>query len=162
MADTLKYSPLQIGLHWLTAVLILATWWLGDGMGKALDARLEAGLSGIQGNTWHVWLGGTVFILVLLRLLVRRNHGAPKPLEKVGSWTYLAGIWGHRLLYTLMLLVPAMGALTWYGKLDPIGFPHVIAANTLMVVALGHAAVALYHHYILKDRTLRRMVRSGA
>ena len=31
-----------------------------------------------------------------------------------------------------------------------------------MIVALGHAQVALYHHYVLRDGTLRRMTRGTA
>jgi cytochrome b561 len=35
---------------------------------------------------------------------------------------------------------------------------HELAANTLGVVALGHAAAALFHHWALRDRTLARML----
>jgi len=28
----------------------------------------------------------------------------------------------------------------------------------IIIVALGHAAAALYHHFVLKDRVLRRML----
>ena len=28
----------------------------------------------------------------------------------------------------------------------------------IIIVAIGHAAAALYHHVVLKDRTLRRML----
>jgi cytochrome b561 len=31
-----------------------------------------------------------------------------------------------------------------------------------VIVALGHALAALYHHYVLKDRVLQRMLPSGA
>ena len=159
MADTTRYSTLQITLHWLMAVLIAATWWLGDGMGRALRTRFQQDQTGFEGNTWHVWLGTAVLLLVLIRMIVRRTQGAPAPVNDTPPLLHRAGIWGHRLLYLLMLLVPVMGALTWYFKIGALGDPHAVVANGLMIVALGHALVALYHHYVLKDGTLRRMTR---
>ena len=35
---------------------------------------------------------------------------------------------------------------------------HELAADALGVVALGHAAAALFHHWALGDRTLARML----
>ena len=32
--------------------------------------------------------------------------------------------------------------------------------DLLMLVVLGHALMALYHHYVLKDGLLRRMMRA--
>ena len=161
MADATRYSRLQIALHWLVAVLIAATWWLGDGMGRALRTRVEQNQTGFEGNTWHVWLGTLVLILVVVRVVVRRVQGAPEPVNDTPALLHAAGVWGHRLLYLLMFVVPAMGALTWYFKIGALGDPHAIVANGLMIVALGHALVALYHHYILKDGTLRRMTRGS-
>jgi len=31
-----------------------------------------------------------------------------------------------------------------------------------MIVALGHAAVALFHHFVMKDGALRRMLWAGS
>jgi cytochrome b561 len=39
-----------------------------------------------------------------------------------------------------------------------IGGWHALAANAILVVAGVHAAAALFHHYILRDPTLRRML----
>ena len=155
------YSVLQILLHWLVAILILAAWWLSEGMGDALDARLEAGVTGIAGNTLHVWLGGAVFALVLIRIVVRFIQGAPA--EAAGSaWAKTAATVGHWLLYLLMIVVPAMGAATWYLGIDAVGEPHTRAANALMIVAGGHALVAIWHQFVQKDGTLMRMLRPSA
>ena len=35
---------------------------------------------------------------------------------------------------------------------------HELAANAILIVAGLHAAAALFHHYILRDATLRRML----
>ena len=70
----------------------------------------------------------------------------------------LAGL-GHKALYLLMILVPALGAITWYGKTETTADAHVIAMNVMMLLALGHAVIAIFHQYVLKDGLLARMVR---
>ena len=151
-----SYTRLQIALHWAIAVMIFAAWILGDGMGRHLRDRIAAGESGITGNTPHVWLGGAVFALVLVRIVVRLVSGAPA--HQGGGLVRLAATWGHRLLYLLMLVVPASGIAAWYFGL-PSGDVHETAANALMLVALAHAVMGLFHQFILRDGTLVRMLR---
>jgi cytochrome b561 len=38
---------------------------------------------------------------------------------------------------------------------------HGFFANVLLILALGHALMALYHQYILKDGLLSRMMKAG-
>ena len=152
------YSRLQIALHWLIALLIITTWFLGDGMGRVWRQRIENGQTGFDGNTLHIWLGMAVFALVLLRLLVRRVQGSPAPLPGTPRPMELAAHWGHRLLYLLILLVPASGMSGWYLGLRAAGDIHETSAQALMLLALAHAAAALFHQFILRDGTLRRMV----
>lgn len=152
------YTKIQIGLHWLVALVIAVAWFTGDGMGRVLRQRIEAGTTGIEGNTWHVWLGGAVFLLVLIRIVVRLVKGAPAHIPGP-AWQVALAAWGHRLLYILMVLVPALGAITWYGHVAFAGELHELAVNLLVVVISGHAAAAVYHHFWVKDDTLRRMMR---
>jgi len=157
MATKTKYSTLQIVLHWLIALLIIAAWLLSDGMGEALRTRVQSGATGIEGNTIHVWLGGATFLLVLIRIVVRLIQGAPGPVPGGSELIEKAGVWGHRLLYVLMVLTPALGAATWYGGIGFTGELHDLSSSALMLVALGHAVMAIYHQFILKDGTLSRM-----
>ncbi|SHI55143.1 cytochrome b [Wenxinia saemankumensis] len=159
MADRRSYSALQIALHWIVALLVLATWWLGEGMGRALHARIESGGSG----SWpvHVWLGLAVLVLVGVRLIVRLASGAPDPVESAGGAVALAAKASHWLLYALLLLVPLGGALAWFAGIEGLAEVHPAAANALMLLALLHAAAALWHHYVRGDGTLRRMMRPG-
>lgn len=157
MASPSKYPLLQITLHWLIALLIIAAWLLSEGMGQALRARAESGATGIEGNTIHVWLGGATFLLVLIRIVVRLIQGAPGPVPGGSDLMEKGAVWGHRLLYALMVLTPALGAATWYGGIGFTGELHELSSSALMLVALGHAAVAIYHQFILKDGTLSRM-----
>jgi cytochrome b561 len=39
-----------------------------------------------------------------------------------------------------------------------VGGWHAIAANTVLIVAGVHAAAALFHHFLLRDATLKRML----
>ena len=79
MAERTGYSGLQIGLHWLVAFLIFAAYFTSDDMGDALRERITSGATGTEGNTLHVWLGGTVLALVVIRIVVRLMRGAPGP-----------------------------------------------------------------------------------
>lgn len=159
MSARSTYSRLQIALHWMVALLISATWFLGDGMGRVWRNRIESGQSGLDGNTPHVWLGMVVFALVLLRLIVRLVQGAPAPVPGTPKLLELAAHWGHRLLYLLMLVVPAAGMTAWYLGLRDAGEVHEVAANALMLLAIAHALAALFHHYVLRDGALHRMMR---
>lgn len=154
------YSKAQIGLHWLTAALIGFNYLYSEGMGDALDARLEGGPAptlGIVPNI-HVWVGVAVIALVLLRLVLRMVQGHP-PAAGSGL-TALAATWGHRVLYLVLLLVPALGAVTWFGGLDATGEPHAFMANVILVLAGLHALVAFFHQFVLKDGSLTRMLRA--
>lgn len=156
MSHSPGYSRLQIGLHWLIAILILAAWFTSEGMGRLLETRIETGV--LTPNP-HAILGLSVFVLVLIRVIVRRRQGAPGPVPGSSAMAAAAALWGHRLLYLLMILTPIGGAITWFGGIAALGEGHELLGNALMIVALGHAVVAIAHQVVLKDGTMTRMVR---
>ena len=154
------FSRLQIWIHWIVAALVFAAFFTHEGMGDALRERIEQGLTGMEGATPHTVLGGIAFAFILWRIVLRWRRGAPEP---EGSGQQLtAAIWGHLLLYLLMIVVPAIGAASWYGKIPNLGEVHEVLGKALVLIALGHGAVALWHHFVMKDGTLRRMARSDA
>lgn len=156
MKTTRGYSGLQIGLHWLVAILIVASWFTGEGAGDAMEIVEEGGIAGFVP---HVAIGLAILALVAVRVLVRLGRGAPAAPGTPGGLQVLAADWGHRLLYLLMIAVPLGGISTWFLGLD-VGEIHELAANLLMLVVLGHALLALYHQYVLKDGLLRRMMKA--
>ncbi|QLF94474.1 cytochrome b/b6 domain-containing protein [Pseudomonas sp. ABC1] len=160
---TSRFSPLQIALHWLSAILVLLIIALPYGN----DLFFEALLGG-KGNvyTLHKSLGIAVLLLTLLRLLVRRREQNVE----------LAVRLGHGLLYALLLLMPITGlvfgsrpvSLFWLVDIGPLGFSegvrdvvhgvHLYAQYLLFIMILGHAAMALWHHYVRRDNTLKNML----
>ena len=157
MADKTGYTGVQIALHWGVAVLIIVNWFLGDGARVALE-KVEGGAMNVAA-TPHIWIGLAVLALVVIRLIVRVSSGVPQPPGVPGSLSVRAADWGHKLLYLLMIAVPVGGAAAWYGGLDT-GDVHALAGTVLMIVAGGHALIALFHHYVLKDGLLRRMMKA--
>ena len=158
MAVRSGYSGLQIGLHWVIAVLIVSAWWTGDGARSALDAYEETAAA--PGFVPHVALGLAILALVVLRVIVRLTRGAPEAPGVPGSLPVRAAGWGHLLIYVLMIAVPLGGISAWFLGLET-GDIHALFANVLMVVVLGHTAFALYHQYVVKDGLLRRMMKAG-
>ena len=157
MKTTRGYSVAQIGLHWLIAVLLVVAWFTGEGAREALDAFEEQGTA--AGFVPHVALGLAILALAVLRVLVRLGRGAPEPAGEAGSLQVRAAGWMHLALYVLMIAVPLGGISAWFLGLET-GDIHALFANVLMILALGHAALAIYHQVVLKDGTLTRMTRA--
>lgn len=157
MAERDGYSGLQIALHWGIAILIPLAWLSSGGANEALDA-IEKGAAA-PGFVPHVAFGLSILALVVVRLAVRLKRGVPAAPGSPGSLQVRAADWGHRLIYLLMIAVPMGGMSIWFGGMDN-GAIHGLFANVLMVVVLGHALVAIYHHAVLKDGLIRRMMKS--
>jgi cytochrome b561 len=168
------YTPVAKGLHWLMAVLILGLLALGIYM-----SDLPLSPQKLTLYSWHKWAGVTVFLLVWLRLAWRITHCPPALPETLSPLMRLAAHAGHAALYVLMIAIPLTGWLmssakgfqtVWFGVLpipDLVGKDKALgdllraaheALNVLLMLTLaGHVGAALWHHFVLKDDTLRRM-----
>ncbi len=160
MAERTSYTLAQIVLHWVIAVMILMAYVASDGMGRALQRRIEEGWTGITGNTVHVWLGAAVFFLILMRIVIRRRSGAPPPAPETKPWMAMAAHIGHMLLYLLMILVPVTGSAAWYGHMATLGDVHEILANALIILVIGHALAAIAHEIQTPGKALVRMLKA--
>jgi cytochrome b561 len=89
---------------------------------------------------------------------------------------------GHKALYALLVLAVLTGIVNAWARGDSIlnlfaipsispgnrelrqfiGAIHAYVTNTLLVVALLHSAMALFHYYVLRDDVLGRMLRMRA
>ncbi len=168
-----KYAPLRVGLHWLMLLLIVAVYAtinLKDQFPKGSSGRATL-------ETWHFMLGLSVLTLVTVRLLARWAQPSPHLLKGPAWQIWLAKL-THLGLYALMLGLPILGWLTLSTAGKPIPFfglelPALLTVNkdlsgqikqvhevlaTAGYYLIGlHAAGALFHHYVVKDSTLRRM-----
>ncbi len=156
MKVTTGYSSAQIGLHWLIAGGVLFNYIVSDGMGRALRQNLAGQEITVDIAGLHVWAGVAVLALVGLRIMLRLVRGGPR--QEPGAMGKAASA-AHGILYILMLAVPAAGAVAWFGGQSAAGEPHELLANILIAMAGLHALAALFHHYVMKDGTLRRMLR---
>ena len=157
------YSAAQIALHWTIAVLIIVQVVLHEGMEAAYRA-VQGGPAATESelllSDLHVACGIAVFLLALLRVVLapqaRRptaaRRGAPEALR-------LAARAVHFAFYAVILLMPATGALAWFGGVGAMAAVHGAGMLTILVLLLLHIAGALYHHFVLKTDVLRRMLR---
>lgn len=170
-----RYGSLSIGIHWLMLLLFIAVYAsieLRSFYPKGSDIR-----EGLK--TWHFMLGMLVFALVWLRLAARLSGPAPHIRPEPAKWQDLSAKLMHLALYALMIGMPLTGwlLLSASGKTIPffgLELPALIGANkglasqikeihefvgTAGYYLIGlHAVAALYHHYIMRDNTLTRML----
>lgn len=154
------YSTIQIALHWLIVAAVLFQLIFGESMTNVVEALEEGNAPGagdLQLSSAHLWVGIAILFLLAIRLAIRVFTGAPEVIGAPGLAT-LAATAMHWLFYALLVIVPVTGLLAKYVG-DPWGDIHTIGKPVFIVLIVLHAAAALYHHFMLKDETLVRMIR---
>lgn len=173
-----RYGRVSIALHWLMAVLLLATVATIEMKGLYTKGSTERELL----KSFHFMLGLSVFGLVWLRLLARTLAPTPAITPAPPAWQARLGHLVHGALYVLMIALPVLGWLALSAKGQPIALPwglelpRLIAENkdtahrikdlheALATAGYGlvglHAVAALAHHYLVRDNTLLRMLPS--
>ncbi len=154
------YNRAQIILHWLTAVLVIASFVTHEGMKTAWRA-VSRGQTDPGSGQLHIYIGIAALAMVLLRLALRYLRGAPEQPEGSGALIRLAGTLTHWALYGLLVLVPVTGLWAWYIGSRDAGDIHETLFNGLWVLVALHTLAALYHHYVVRDGLLRRMLSAG-
>ena len=130
-------------------------------------------------KSWHFMLGLSVLMLVIVRVVARLLSPAPPITPMQPDWQRWLARAVHLLLYAFMIGMPIAGwiILSASGKTIPffgLSLPPLIDENKVLaeqvkelhetVATVGyfliafHAVAALFHHYIVKDNTLRRML----
>lgn len=169
-----RYSSLSVTLHWLMLLVIaaaFATIELRTSYPRGSDIR-----EGLK--TWHFMLGLSVFALVIVRIAARLLTATPADLPEP-AWRKLLAKLTHLALYALMIGMPIAGwvilsaegeAVPFFGlELPPLVAPNEgLAKQVEELHELGgtigywligfHALAALFHHYVLKDSVLLRMM----
>lgn len=175
-SDATQWGSLAKFFHWAVVLLILVQGVLGLVM-----VELPKRPSAIAYYSFHKSLGLTILTLAVLRLAWRLFDARPREVD-MPRWQALGARLGHALLYVLLFAVPLSGwlfdsasslrPLYWFGlfkvpsltggKDDAIKEfaegAHESLFWLLVLVAAGHAAAALVHHFHNRDETLRRML----
>lgn len=158
-----SYSPLHIILHWVIAALIFFQLIFGESIrdyGRALRDGTPDAATTFMGNA-HIWVGIAVLALSLIRLAVAFTHGVPAPIPGA-KLQLVAAKAVHGLLYLLMILVPITGLVAWYGGVHTAGEVHELGKPAFIILIALHIVGAIYHQFVLRDRTLARMVSTRA
>lgn len=169
-----RYSRVAIALHWVVALMIVGAFAAGT-----LLEDMDFSPFKLKLISWHKWMGVSIFALVVVRIVWRLTHRPPPLPATTPAWQRRAASAGHVTLYALMVIIPISGWLyssaagiqtVWLGVLplpdllapseataDLLHAVHGGLNKGLLVLVLGHVAVALHHHYRLRDGLLTRM-----
>jgi cytochrome b561 len=170
-----RYGSVSIALHWLTLAVLIGVYTcinLTDLYPRGSDMRTLL-------KTWHFMLGLSVLLLVVVRLFARAWGITPPITPELPQWqSQLAGAI-HLALYGLMLVMPLLGWWLLSAEGKPIPFfgwqlpalvlenqdladrvkdVHETIGSTGYFLIGAHALAALYHHYVVNDNTLLRML----
>jgi cytochrome b561 len=171
--DRTQYDPVARTLHWLTAVLVLLQFGLSQIWGFL--PRPERHLLIVA----HMSFGILLSVVIVTRITWRLMPGHQAPASKSG-WVELAAKAVHYLLYGLLAAEAVLGfvwrwsegqEMSFFGLLISPPFArfskpahgvvedlHTWLGWGIIIVAAGHALAALYHHFVLHDDVLRRML----
>lgn len=166
-----RYDITSIRLHWLTALIVVVLWCLG----QTID-WFGQGVPRIAARSTHICLGVALGLILCYRLWWRATAGRRLPPAGSGLLLHLS-TFVHYLLYFLLIMVVVLGLANTWARGDNIfnlfSIPafdpgnkalrrqiedlHALGANVLLCVAGFHAAAALVHRFVLKDSILQRM-----
>ena len=171
--DRTRYDGVTIALHWLTAALVLEQFLIAQVWGL-FDRPLRQTLLTTH-TSFGIILGG----LIMARIAWRLVPGHQLTVERA-DWIEAASKTIHYVLYGLLAGEVVLGfaarwtdnkPLSFFGALIPAplgpfskGTQHIVTnmhewiAWTIIILVAVHAAAALFHHYVLRDDVLKRML----
>jgi cytochrome b561 len=169
-----RYDRLAMILHWLTAVLVLTQFALAEVWGFLPHGTARHTLQWL-----HISLGVSLTVVVLVRLAWRATLSRRLPPAGTGL-AEVAAQAVHYLFYVLLITMFVTGftklwsqdhaasffglfaipspftiSKTWHPSASAV---HHWVAWTIIALAGLHGGAALFHHYILRDAVLRRML----
>jgi cytochrome b561 len=173
MTQSTHFSAAQRLLHWTMAILIIAMLFIGAGMVTTVSER-HAWLLSI-----HRPIGIAIFVLAIVRLVVRLTKGAPALPADMPPIQKLVAHLSHLALYAFMIAMPLIGwamvsaggypvtlfgsvqlpaiapaSAWWYARLH---LAHVYLAYLLFLTVLAHFGAALFHGLVRRDGVLQSM-----
>ena len=168
------YHPISKLLHWVVGLYIVGMLVMGLLM-EDVGEFFGTNFIGI-----HKSLGAILLGLVVLRVLWWLGQTKPALVKTLPAWVAPYINLGHNVLYGFMAVLPFSGWLMsnaagypvsvfgWFtlptlveknlAVREAMGEVHEYAAWVLIVMLVAHVAAAVYHHRVLKDDTLTRMM----
>lgn len=177
LRSSVRYALSQRWMHWLMFGLVLLAYLFIN----VFDLFPKGSASRINILAAHFCAGLGVLLLVWPRLWLRFRNGQPPISPTPPRWTELLGRITHVALYAFLIIQPMLGVLTLQigGKsvtlfgvtLLPSFVSHPdralghqlenihswIGTIFYYVIAL-HILAALWHHFMRRDNTLKRML----
>jgi cytochrome b561 len=170
----LAYGNLAKLLHWIIAAILVAQFALGW-----LMPTVRRGMEPGYGMHTHISIGIVVLALIVVRLCWRLAHPVA-PAAELPRWQRVASEAVHWLLYLLVFVTTVSGwsyasargwSLSFFGLLPlpalvaqgsalgrAIGGIHEGIVSVLLGVIAIHAAAALLHAFVYRDRVMQRML----
>lgn len=173
---TQYFGGITKGLHGLLVVLLTMQFiliWRYNSLPKAAAETLQYMLM-------HKSVGITILMLGILFIIWKIINTNPSTPGSQPHWQQVTAKIVHGSLLILMVIMPITGYALSCAAGKPIGFfglftlPHLIPENKnlvgilettheklgiLILILVGmHVLAALYHHFILKDIVLKRML----
>lgn len=172
LTTTPRYDVKTIWLHWLTAVLVITLWCLG----QTID-WFPRGTPRVYARSAHISIGALLGIVLLYRIWWRATAGEHLSAAGSGGLKIIAKSM-HMALYIGMLATVILGVSNAWVRGDNLfnlyklpAFAgsdkalratvedyHAYAANLLLILAALHATAGLVHQYILRADVLGRML----
>lgn len=168
-----SYDNVTKILHWLIFLSVAAQYAVGEFMPHIGRGTKEVGLVYI-----HIFLGGAVILFILAAIAWRLTHPVPQ-LPELPGWQRAAATATHWSLYLLILVMVLLGwaaansrgwPVTIFGLPLPALAPngsrwahsagdvHTFLVNILLALVALHVIAALYHHFFLRDKVLKRIL----
>ena len=173
-----EYGGVAKALHWLTVALLIVQFLVGWTMPGIRRGMQPEGLVSL-----HLSVGVLILLVVVLRLIWRLGHPVPLVADNIPLWQRYAAQATHALLYLMLFILPLTGwvnassrawTINLFGLvtlpqilpadsalLRQIGQIHILLTYALLALIGLHVVAALYHHFWLRDRVLRRMLPFG-
>jgi cytochrome b561 len=172
---TTDWGGLSKTFHWVIVVLLIMQLTLAN-----MADKLPLGTEKIAVLARHKSVGITILLLAALRLAWRWMNPVPPYPQSLGRLQRFLARSTHFALYALLFAMPLSGwmmssarnfPVSWFGLVQlPDLVPadrrlyeifhnvHESLAVLLLLAVILHIVGALWHHFVLKDDTLRRML----
>lgn len=154
-----EYSKVQILLHWIVVLLIGSQYLFKNFIASAWDT-IRSG----QDFAFHPLIllhvvGGSLILLIMVwRLVLRvRYKVAVSPNNEHVILKRISGV-VHWAFYIVIIMMSLSGLTAWFGGVVLAAQVHNILKFVLLGLIALHILAVPFHHIVLKDPIIKRML----